>query len=121
MTLVRVFVKIICIPDAELLSETAGAPLHTYSKLYDVPVGFVAPSHPRKVYCFICGHRRVFVDRYRMICLVLYTYVIYDVRWNPMNFGSQGYRSRSTLAHKPFKPCGHATEYNLSPSLISHA
>ena len=27
---------------------------------------------PRNVYCLICDHRRVFVDRYRMICLVLH-------------------------------------------------
>ena len=46
--------------------------LHTLSKLYDVPVGFVTP-HPyfKAVYCFICGRRRVAVARYRMICLVL--------------------------------------------------
>ena len=29
--------------------------------------------------------------------------------------------SRSTLAHKPFKPCGHATEHNFSPNLKSHS
>ena len=28
---------------------------------------------PRNVYCLICDNRRVFVDRYRMICLVLDT------------------------------------------------
>ena len=49
------------------------APLHTLSKLYDVPVGFVTPPPPyfQTVYCFICGRRRVFVAGYRMICLVL--------------------------------------------------
>ena len=25
------------------------------------------------------------------------------------------------MAHQPFKPCGHAIEYNLSPSLKYHA
>ena len=50
----------------------SGAPLHTFSKLYYVPVGFVAPpSSFEAVYCFICGRRRVTVARYRKICLVL--------------------------------------------------
>ena len=47
----------------------SGAPLHAFSKLYDVPVGFVPP--PPSVYCFICGRRRMAVARYRMICLVI--------------------------------------------------
>ena len=38
-----------------------------------------------------------------------------------MNFLSQGQRSRSTLARKPVKPCGLATEYNLCSSLISRS
>ena len=46
----------------------SGEPLHTLSKLYDVPVGFV-PPYFEAVYCFICGRRRVAVARYRMICL----------------------------------------------------
>ena len=49
----------------------SGAPLHTLSKLYDVPVGFVPPPQFEAVYCFICSRRRVDVDRYLMICLVL--------------------------------------------------
>ena len=48
----------------------SGAPLHTLSKLYDVPVGFVAPYFEAE-YCLFCGRRRVAVARYRMICLVL--------------------------------------------------
>ena len=48
----------------------SGAPLHTLSKFLDVQVGFVTPSFDA-VYCYICGRRRVAVDRYRMICLVL--------------------------------------------------
>ena len=58
----------------ELFSETAlGAPLHTFSKLYEVLVGFITPPPPpfEAVYCFICGRRRVAVARYRMICLIL--------------------------------------------------
>ena len=50
------------------------APLHTLSKLSDVPVGFVAPPYFEAVYCFICGRRRVAVARYRMICLVHVSY-----------------------------------------------
>ena len=50
----------------------SGTPLHTLSKLYDVPVGFVASPF---VYCFICGRRRVAVARYRMICLVYIVFV----------------------------------------------
>ena len=39
-----------------------GAPLHTLSKLYEVPVGFVTPPpFFEVVYCFICGRRRVVV------------------------------------------------------------
>ena len=53
----------------------SGAPLHTLSRLYDVPVGFVTPPYFGVVYCFICGRRRVAVARYRMICLVLKLHV----------------------------------------------
>ena len=54
----------------------SGAPLHTVSKLYDVPVGFVPPPpYFEAEYCLFCGRRRVAVARYRMIFLVL----IYDV------------------------------------------
>ena len=50
----------------------SGAPLHTLSKLYDVPVGFVPPPpYFETEYCLFCGRRRVAVARYRMICLVL--------------------------------------------------
>ena len=47
----------------------SGAPLHTLSTLYDVPVGFCRPpSSLEAVYSFICGRRRVTVARYRIIC-----------------------------------------------------
>ena len=50
----------------------SGAPLHTLSKLYDVPVGFVnPPPYFEAEYCLFCGRRRVAVARYNMICLVL--------------------------------------------------
>ena len=50
------------------------APLHTLSKLYDVPVDFVPPFLSfETVYCFIWGRRRVAVAWYRMICIVLKT------------------------------------------------
>ena len=49
----------------------SGAPLHTLSKLYDVPVGFVLTLYFEAEYCLFCGRRRVAVARYRMICLVL--------------------------------------------------
>ena len=48
----------------------SGAPLHTLSKLYDVPVGFEPPPYFEAEYCLFCGRRRVAVARYRMICLV---------------------------------------------------
>ena len=48
----RGLVKLISIPDEELFSETyVGAPLHTLSKLYDVPVGLVAPPPPHLRQC----------------------------------------------------------------------
>ena len=47
------------------------APLHTLSKLYDVPVGFDPPPYFEAEYCLFCGRRRVAVARYLMICLVL--------------------------------------------------
>ena len=81
----------------------------TLSKLYIVPVGFVAPPSPK-----------VDVARYPMDSFVFLTYAINDERWKPLNFGSQGQRSRSNLTHKPLKPCGQATEYNLCPSLESY-
>ena len=51
----------------------SGAPLHTLSKLYDVPVGFDPPPplYFEAEYCLFCGRRRLAVARYRMICLVL--------------------------------------------------
>ena len=51
----------------------SGAPLHTLSKLYDVPVGYVPPPYFEAEYCLFCGRRRVAVARYRMICLVLFS------------------------------------------------
>ena len=55
----------------------SGAPLHTLSKLYDVPVGFVTPPpYFEAEYCLFCGRRRVAVARYRMICLVLTNYLL---------------------------------------------
>ena len=53
------------------LKRPSDAPLHTLSKLYDVPVGFVPPHYFEPEYCLFCGRRRVAVARYRMICLVL--------------------------------------------------
>ena len=54
----------------------SGAPLHTLSKLYDVPVGYVPPPpYFEAEYCLFCGRRRVAVARYRMICLVHAMYV----------------------------------------------
>ena len=49
----------------------SGAPLHTLSKLYDVPVSFVTPSPFEAVYGVICGRWRVAVARCRIICLAL--------------------------------------------------
>ena len=49
----------------------SGAPLHTLSKLYNVPVGFVTPHYFEAEYCLFCGRQRLAVARYRMICLVL--------------------------------------------------
>ena len=39
--------------------RTSCALLHTLSKLYDVPIGFVHPASFEAVYCFICGGLRV--------------------------------------------------------------
>ena len=53
MTTVSFSVKIISSPDEELFPKrTSGAPFHTLSKLYDVPVGFESPSF-EAVYCYI--------------------------------------------------------------------
>ena len=59
-------------PDEEYFPKRpSGAPLHTLSKLYDVPVGVVPPPYFEAEYCLFCGRQRVAVARYRMICLVL--------------------------------------------------
>ena len=43
------FVKSINIPDEDLFSETSVGTLHTKSKLYDIPVGFVtSPAYLRQ-------------------------------------------------------------------------
>ena len=53
-TTLSVFVKIISIPDEELFSERAsGEPLHTLSKLYDVPVCFVIPLFLDSVFLYL--------------------------------------------------------------------
>ena len=48
----------------------SGAPLHTLSKLYDVPLVLYNPSF-EAVPCFVCGRRRMAVIQHQMICLVL--------------------------------------------------
>ena len=51
-----------------------GAPLHTLSNVYGVPVCFVHPTpYFEVVYCFtsICRRQRVAVARCRMVCLDL--------------------------------------------------
>ena len=78
---VWLIVKIISIPDEELFSETAvGCTASYFSKLYDVPVGFVLPppSYFEAEYCLFCGRRRVAVARYRMICLV-FTFQLFNL------------------------------------------
>ena len=66
-----IFVKIISILDKELFPKrTSDAPLHTLSKLYDVPIGFVTSPSFEAVYCYICAHQRVAVARSEMSCLV---------------------------------------------------
>ena len=52
-----------------LFLRPSGAPFHTLSKLYDVPVGFVTSLLSFEIH--ICGRRRVAVAPNRMICLVL--------------------------------------------------
>ena len=51
-----------------------GAPLHTKSKLYDVPVGFITltPSHEEVV--FAAAEWWLHVTQYRIICLVFETF-----------------------------------------------
>ena len=68
-----IFVKIISIPDEELFSErSSGAPLHTLSKLYDVPfVLYRPPPSFEAVYCFIGDRRLVTVAGFCIICVVL--------------------------------------------------
>ena len=52
--------------------RSSGAPLHTLSKLYNVPVSFVPPPPILRLnIAYFCDRRRVAVARYRMICLVL--------------------------------------------------
>ena len=84
--------------------RTSGAPLHTLSKLYDVPVGFVSPSF-ETMYCYICGRRRVVVALYRMICLVLISLAPYRCFVNrPSTCGPIS--SRGGTIVKPTFPMG---------------
>ena len=51
----------------------SGSPLHTLSTFWGCFRCFCNPSPSfEAVYSFDCSHRRVAVDRYRMICLVPY-------------------------------------------------
>ena len=68
--------------------QPSSTPLHTLSKLYDVPVGFVAPSPSFEVvYCFICSRRRAAVARYRMNCLVLSHFHLTSVKFLNSEWG----------------------------------
>ena len=78
----------------------SGAPLHTLSKLYDVPVGFEPPPpYFEAEYCLFCGRRRVAVARYRIICLSVGIggFVIglgqisffFSCPWKPPKFGNK--------------------------------
>ena len=54
MTIVRILSKLL----ASLMrnyfpKQPSGSPLHTLSKLYDVPVGFVSPLTPKSVMLYI--------------------------------------------------------------------
>ena len=58
--------------------QQSGAPLHTLSKSYDVPISLDPSASFEVVYSFIYGRRRVVVARYRTICLFL----VYDLTDN---------------------------------------
>ena len=49
--------------------RSSSAPIHTLSKLYDVPVGFVTPPLIWVMVYFICGRQRVAVTWYRIVDL----------------------------------------------------
>ena len=65
-------------PELEIKDTTESNTSASYLDLLLVS-GLLSFEHPsvllflllESVYCFICGHRRVAVARYRMICLVL--------------------------------------------------
>ena len=60
----------------------SGAPIYT-SLNHMTSRWFCNPSYFEAVYCFICGRRMVTVVRYRMICLVLTTFVLLKYHtWN---------------------------------------
>ena len=65
MTVVKVLLELlISMMKNYFLKRLSGVPLHTLSKLYDVPVCFVAPPPSiEAVYCLIKGCRRVAVAR----------------------------------------------------------
>ena len=66
MTAVKVFVKIIIIPDSDffLPKLASDVPLHTFSKWYDIPVCFAFPLF-EAVYCIIYGLHRVDVALFK--------------------------------------------------------
>ena len=64
-------VKIISIPDEELFSETyVWCTVHCLNYMM-FPLVLYPPPSFKASYCYICGHRRLAVARFRMICLVL--------------------------------------------------
>ena len=65
----------------ELFSETTvGCTASYFVKIIWCTQWFCPPPpYFEAVYCFICGHRRVAVARYRMICLVLLIYFIISI------------------------------------------
>ena len=59
-----------------------------------------------------CGHDTDY--SFCPITFILHMHIVDDERRNPIYLGSQGQRSRSTLA-LCIKPCGHDTDYSFTP------
>ena len=59
-----------------------------------------------------CGHDTDYI--FCQITFRLHMHIVHDERRNPIDLGSQGQRSRSTLA-LCIKPCGHDADYSFTP------
>ena len=65
-----------------------------------------------------CGHDTDYCNSFCPITFKLHMHIVDDERRNPIDIGSRGQRSRSTLALCCMKPFGQDTDYSFCPIIF---